>query len=92
MRNTLHSTYLLDLTFLPNFYFISGNFKIARHFLPDSVCRLLVPLELGVVHELPLGVDGVIVRVGLIDANHVHGAIMFVFQVSRIKDHQRQLF
>jgi len=61
-------------------YTSPGNFKIARHFLPDSVCRLLVPLELGVVHELPLGVDGVIVRVGLIDANHVHGAVMFVFQ------------
>ena len=65
---------------------MSGNFKIARHFLPDSVCQLLVPLELGVAHELPLGVDGVIVRVGLIDANHVHGAVMFVFQVSSTID------
>ena len=65
---------------------MSGNFKIARHFLPDSVCRLLVPLELGVAHELSLGVDGVTVRVGLIDANHVHGAVMFVFQVSSTID------
>ena len=32
------------------------------------------------MHELPLGADGVNVRVSLIDANHVHGAVMFVFQ------------
>ena len=58
------------------------NCKMAPKFLPDSVCKVLTPLEMGVDHYLDLGDAGEDpkIRATLIDANHCPGAVMFLFQ------------
>ena len=59
------------------------NVKLAAKIIPDlgATHNLLVPLELNTSHLIPLGdsENDPKVRVTLIDANHVPGAVMFVF-------------
>ena len=59
------------------------NVKLAAKIIPNlgATQNLLVPLELNTSHLIPLGdsENDPKVRVTLIDANHVPGAVMFVF-------------
>ena len=59
------------------------NVKLATKIIPNlgATQNLLVPLELNTSHLIPLGdsENDPKVRVNLIDANHVPGAVMFIF-------------
>jgi len=79
----LHADHTVGLTAAWNaskvIYTSKVNKELAPLFLHPDVCRKLVGLEPGpAVHLLPL--DHAFVRVSLIDANHVCGAVMLVFQ------------